>query len=94
MAANATSFRKGNPGGPGNPHAAQVGRIRTALLAAATEERVAEVVEALVAAACGGDVAAARVLFERTLGPPVAVDLLERIEAVERAQSEADAARG
>ena len=90
MAANSTSFKKGNPGGPGNPHAAQVGRIRTALLNAATDEAMAAVVASLIEQARGGDVAAAKELFNRVLGPPVASDLIERIEAVERAQAAAD----
>ena len=90
MAANATSFKKGNSGGPGNPHAAHVGRIRAALLAAATEKAMGEVVTALIDAARGGDVAAARELFNRLLGPPIAADLIERLEAVERAQAASD----
>ena len=93
MAANGTSFKTGNPGGPGNPFAARAGRIRAALLEAVTDDDVAEVVAALVREAKAGNVPAARVLLDRTLGPPVAADLLERLEAVERAQGAADAAR-
>lgn len=78
-------FAQGNPGGPGNPHAKRVGELRTALLDAVTPEDMRAVVKALVEAARGGDVAAARVLFERTLGRPVEADLIERLESLEQA---------
>lgn len=78
-------FVQGNAGGPGNPHAKRVGELRTALLDTVTPEDMQAVVKALVEAAKGGDVAAARVLFERTLGRPVEADLIERLEALEQA---------
>jgi hypothetical protein len=76
-------FTAGNNGGPGNPHAAQVGRLRTALLNAVTEDDMREVVLALVGKAKTGDVVAARVLFDRVLGKPIEADLIARIEALE-----------
>jgi len=76
-------FTAGNGGGPGNPHAAQVGRLRSALLDAVTPEAMREVASALVEKAKGGDIAAARVLFDRVLGKPIEADLLARIEALE-----------
>jgi len=42
-----------------------------------------EIIEALVAKAKEGDIAAARTLFDRVLGKPVEGDLIERIEALE-----------
>jgi ribosomal protein L17 len=74
----------GNPGGPGNPHAEQVGRLRSALLNAVTEEDIRQVVSALIGKAKSGDVHAARILFDRVLGKPIEADLLSRIEALER----------
>jgi len=41
------------------------------------------VIAALVEKAKKGDVAACRVLFERVLGPPIAADIIERIEILE-----------
>ena len=76
-------FTQGNPGGPGNPHAQQVGRLRTALLNAVTEDDIREIIGALVEKAKAGNIAAARVLFNRTLGKPLEPDILERIEDLE-----------
>lgn len=76
-------FTAGNAGGPGNPHAAQVGRLRSALVSAVTEEDMREVITALVDKAKAGSIAAARVLFDRVLGKPVEADLIARIEALE-----------
>ena len=78
-------FTPGNPGGPGNPHAAQVGRLRSALLDAVTLEDMRAVALALVEKAKAGDIAAARVLFDRVLGKPVEADLIARLEAIEEA---------
>jgi len=78
-------FAVGNPGGPGNPHAVQVGRLRSALLDAVTPEDMRAVALALVEKAKGGDIAAARVLFDRVLGKPVEADLIARLEAIEEA---------
>jgi len=76
-------FTAGNAGGPGNPHAAQVGRLRSALLNAVTEDDMRDVVLALVRKAKDADVVAARVLFDRVLGKPIEADLIARIEALE-----------
>jgi hypothetical protein len=76
-------FVDGNPGGPGNPYARQVAALRRELMDAVTPEDLREVVEALVTAAKAGDVTAARILLDRLLGPPVAADLIARIEELE-----------
>ena len=76
-------FTAGNCGGPGNPHSAQVSRLRSALLNAVTEDDMTAVIQALVAKAKKGDVAAARVMFDRVLGKPIESDLFARIEALE-----------
>ena len=78
-------FTTGNPGGQGNPHAVQVGRLRSALLGAVTPEDMRAVALALVEKAKDGDIAAARVLFDRILGKPVEADLIARLEAIEEA---------
>jgi hypothetical protein len=61
-------FLPGNPGGPGNPHAGRVQKLRSALLNAVTEQDVSAVAAALVAAAKSGDVPAIKLLFDRVLG--------------------------
>lgn len=77
-------FTRGNKGGPGNPYARRVGRLRSALLDAVTPEDLREVAAALVREAKGGSVPAAREIIDRLLGPPVAADIIERLEALER----------
>lgn len=80
---SAGRFATGNAGGPGNPYAQRVGKLRSALLDAVSEDDLRGVVGALVGKAKDGNVAAARILFDRCLGPPIAADILERIEALE-----------
>ncbi len=76
-------FVAGCAGGPGNPHSRRVNQLRSALLDAVDEADIREIAAALVADARGGDVQAAREILRRVLGPPVAVDILERLEALE-----------
>lgn len=61
-------FLPGNPGGPGNPHAGKVARLRTAMLEAITPEDVNAAIMALAAKAREGDVAACRELLDRAVG--------------------------
>ncbi|MFO0839913.1 MAG: hypothetical protein U1D55_15485 [Phycisphaerae bacterium] len=61
-------FRPGNQFGRGNPHAQRVQELRSALLSALSDADLQAIVEALVESAKRGDVAAAKLLFERTLG--------------------------
>jgi len=65
-------FTRGNPGGPGNPHAARVGRLRNVLLSTVTAEDMQRVALSLLAQAEGGDVAAAKLIFNYVLGKPAA----------------------
>ena len=76
-------FGKGNAGGPGNPFAAKVAKLRSALLDSVTQTDFKAIVKGLVTRAKNGDVVAAKVLFERTLGKPIEPDLIERIERLE-----------
>jgi hypothetical protein len=76
-------FAKGNPGGPGNPHAKRVGQLRKALLNAVTPRDIEEIILVMVDAAKLGDLAAAREVILRTIGKPVESDLIERIERLE-----------
>ncbi|NLE38906.1 MAG: hypothetical protein GX621_12855 [Pirellulaceae bacterium] len=76
-------FAKGNPGGPGNPLAARVAMLRSAIIAAVDDKDVAEVVARLIVQAKSGDVAAAKLFLERVFGPPLPVDIIERLEKLE-----------
>ena len=76
-------FAKGNAGGPGNPHAAKVAALRSALLAAVTEADMREIAARLVQLAKDGVLAAVRELFLRTIGRPLEHDILDRLEQLE-----------
>lgn len=78
-------FRKGNAGGPGNPFSAQAAKLRRELFSVVTPARLRKIVESVVRQAEGGDLIAAKLVIERVLGPPVGLDLLERLEKLEAA---------
>ena len=63
-------FAKGNPGGPGNPFARRVARLRSLLLDAVSDDDLRAVVAKMVEKAKAGDVAAAREVLTRTIGKP------------------------
>ena len=81
-------FTAGNKLAKGNPHAKRVAALRSALLNAVSEEDIQEVVQALVREAKDGNVSAAKELLGRVLGPPEAVDLLQRVEGLEELLAE------
>ncbi|MFO0846151.1 MAG: hypothetical protein U0797_27870 [Gemmataceae bacterium] len=76
-------FVRGNAGGPGNPFARQVAQLRSLLLRALTAEDLVAVAVALVERAKQGDVAAARLLFQYTLGKPLHAAHPDRVDADE-----------
>ena len=65
-------FTAGNKGGPGNPFAREVARIRKRLLARLTNEDIDAITDKLIEQAKAGDVAAAKLLFSYTMGKPAA----------------------
>jgi hypothetical protein len=75
-----TRFAPGNPGGPGNPFARQVAELRKVMLAAVTLEQMRVVTEAMIERAAKGDVAAAKLLLQYTLGKPAAAVEPDRVE--------------
>jgi len=81
-------FRKGNPGGPGNPLAARVARLRGELISAVSPADVAAIMRRLVRMAKTGDLGAARLVLTCTMGEPLAADIAERIEALEKTAAE------
>ena len=76
-------FTKGNPGGPGNPYARRVAELRSTMIDAVTDADMQVVIAAIVQQARDGDLAAAKLLFDRTLGPPIAADIMAKIEELD-----------
>jgi len=77
-------FKLGNKIAHGNPEAQRIGKLRSKLIRAVTEKDIAEVVAGLVQKAKSGDIAAAKLLLDRVLGPPVSLDVFERLAEIER----------
>jgi len=63
-------FAEGNPGGPGNPHAAQVAKLRSALLGAVSAEDVKAVILDVLKRAKEGNLSAAKMILDYTIGRP------------------------
>ena len=76
-------FTRGNAGGPGNPHGGQVSRLRSAILAAVDTDDIEAIVRTLVMKAREGDLAAAKEVLDRCVGPPTDGDLTERLDTLE-----------
>jgi len=83
-------FVRGNKGGPGNPLARQVAALRFALTNAVTPADFRAIAKKLVSLAKAGDTTAARVLFDRTIGLPMAADEEQRIARLEEFLLEED----
>ena len=81
-------FGPGNNYARGNPHARRVARLQAEVLRAVVPADLRDVIVALLAQAKTGDVSAAKELLQRLLGPPVELDLLERLDALERHMAE------
>lgn len=78
-------FLAGNQAARGNPVAKKAQLLRVGLMRAVSSGDLRAVIRKLVDLAKSGDVAASRLLLDRVLGPPVEVDLIERIERLEQA---------
>jgi hypothetical protein len=63
-------FAAGNAGGPGNPFARQVAKLRAALVQRVTEADIQHIAERLIVMAKSGDMAATKLLFLYVLGKP------------------------
>ena len=64
------TFRNGNRGGPGNPFARRVAKLRQAMLEECAEEDLRAITRAMIELAKKGDKAAAKLVFQYTLGKP------------------------
>ncbi len=67
----------------GNRRAAKVQTLRSALLQAVSPADLRGVVRRLADAAKNGEVSAAKLLFDRLLGPALPLDIEERMAALE-----------
>jgi hypothetical protein len=76
-------FTRGNPGGPGNPFARRLARLRQALCQRVTEADIEALADQLLERARQGDLAATKLLFAYVIGKPTAAvdpDTLDREE--------------
>ena len=63
-------FTAGNAGGPGNPHAKRIAKLRSLLVEAVNDDDLRAIISKLVEQAKAGDDAARRELLDRLLGRP------------------------
>lgn len=77
-------FVKGWKGGPGNPHAAKVSKLRAALLGAVTVADVAAIARGLVKEAKRGDATAAKLVLSYLCGPAESMHQSADGDAIER----------
>ena len=82
-------FAKGYAGGPGNPHAAAVCKLRAELFRRIKSADLSKVVNTLVTAATSGDVAAAKLVLAYGVAPPEILHRNMETEAVEQLLREA-----
>lgn len=87
-------FTPGNAGGPGNPFARQVAALRRALVETLTPDDMREITFALTLRAKGGNVSAAKLLFQYALGKPLASTHPDRLDADEVEAFKANAVNG
>src|SRR5204862_6929732 len=73
-------WAKGNPGGPGNPFARQVAKLRKVIINRLTEDDLLAITEALLAKAKEGSVGAAKLLLSYALGKPASAPDPDRLD--------------
>lgn len=61
-------FKKGNPGGPGNPYVQKQALLRKALIEAVGTDDMQDIIKSLIANAKAGDVMSAKEVFDRVIG--------------------------
>jgi len=76
-------FARGNKAAKGNPTARKAQQLRVALMRAVGAGDVRRIVASMVKAAIAGDVQAAKLILERTLGPALPYDVEERLALLE-----------
>src|SRR5207244_1600626 len=78
-------FAKGNSGGPGNPFARQVAKLRKVIINRLTEQDLLAITEALLAKAKEGSVGAAKLLLAYAVGKPPSAPDPDRLDGQELA---------
>jgi hypothetical protein len=73
-------FAKGNPGGPGNPHARKAAELRALILSALSDSDLRAIVRTLIAKAKKGEPWAVREVLDRCIGKAVGIGELRRAE--------------
>jgi hypothetical protein len=73
-------FAKGNHGGPGNPFARRVAHLRSLALEVVSDDDLSAILRKMVELAKEGDVAAAKVVLQYTLGKPTEQPHPDRID--------------
>ena len=71
-------FIAGNSAAKGNPHAKKVAKLRSIMLGATSEADMRAITRKMISLAKGGDIAAAKLVWDRLLGsvtPIVAIDM-------------------
>ena len=89
-------FRKHNraAAGHGSGNARRVAELRAAALGAVTPQELRAVFRQMLKAALGGDMVAARLLCQWTLGEPVACDLAAEFDELRQKLTELEQWRG
>lgn len=78
-------FTAGNKAAKGNPYTRKAAAMRKALYDSVSAEDIRLIVEKLKQQAISGNLKAITLLFDRIFGPPqTGIDLLERLEKLER----------
>ena len=77
-------FTKGNTFGQGNPFAKKTAQLRTGLINSVTKKDVSAIINRLKEDAIAGNTTAAKILLDRLFGPLINVDVLERLEELEK----------
>ena len=81
-------FLPGNKLGRGNPLAGMAAKLRAAMLKAVKVGDVKSIIGAMIDKAIGGDVAAAKLVLQYTVGEPLPFDINEQLRQIEERLNE------
>ena len=83
-------FLPGNKCGRGSPLAGMASKLRAAMLKAVKVGDVKSIIGAMVNKAKGGDVSAAKLVLQYTVGEPLPFDIEEQLRLIEERLNERD----
>lgn len=78
-------FAPGNRLAKGNPAARHVQKLRFSMLRGVKPGDLQKIISKLIEQAIAGDVQAAKLLMDRLFGPPLPIDVEERLALLEKA---------